>query len=416
MGSKQGAINLIRAINNAGFQAYLVGGCVRDDIMNREPHDYDICTSATPDQIKTIFRERNTYDVGAKFGTITVSGGDDLYEITTYRVDSGYADGRHPDSVSFTDDIEQDLSRRDLTINAMAWNPSGLVDPFGGKNDIENKIIRAVGDPDKRFKEDALRIMRAVRFSSRFGFEIEPETEAAMFANKGLLVNVSQERKTSEFLQIIRSATPDTFMKYVPIFSEFISELESIPKEDLRHNVELMSKVSDHYGKMTALFNGMDTRQVLSKLRIDHISARAVAELSREFSSKSKFEVTRVSIKKLMSEIDPDQTRRLIELKIHNHDLDNNYAGTNGSMHALNLLEDIIDKKEPYLIRDLKINGNDLIRVGFADKAIGDELSKLLDDVIENPNNNERQKLLRTAKEDKKKWIDQEFYSEVQSR
>ena len=196
------AEKLIRQLNNQGYEAFIVGGCVRDYLLGLTPHDTDICTNALPEQTKKCFEAYHTFDTGIKHGTISVVCGDEVYEITTYRIDGDYSDNRHPDSVSFTRNINEDLQRRDFTVNAMAYNAEyGLVDPYGGKNDLKDKIIRCVGNPDTRFNEDALRILRALRFASVYGFSIEENTSKSIFKNADLLKNIATERVTSEFLR-----------------------------------------------------------------------------------------------------------------------------------------------------------------------------------------------------------------------
>ena len=198
------AEKLIRQLNNQGYEAFIVGGCVRDYLLGLTPHDTDICTNALPEQTKKCFEAYHTFDTGIKHGTISVVCGGEVYEITTYRIDGDYSDNRHPDSVSFTRNINEDLQRRDFTVNAMAYNAEyGLVDPYGGKNDLKDKIIRCVGNPDTRFNEDALRILRALRFASVYGFSIEENTSKSIFKNADLLKNIATERVTSEFLKLI---------------------------------------------------------------------------------------------------------------------------------------------------------------------------------------------------------------------
>ena len=199
---------ILQILEKAGFEAYVVGGCVRDSILGRTPNDWDITTSATPQQVKELFHR--TVDTGLQHGTVTVVIDKEGFEVTTYRVDGEYEDGRHPKEVTFTASLEEDLKRRDFTINAMAYNPTeGLVDLFGGMQDIENKIIRCVGDPLERFTEDALRIMRAVRFSAQLGFEIEEETKKALTVMAPNLVHVSAERIQVELVKLLMSPHPD---------------------------------------------------------------------------------------------------------------------------------------------------------------------------------------------------------------
>ena len=204
----QKAEQILRTLNEAGYEAYVVGGCVRDSILDRVPGDWDITTSALPEQVKELFHR--TVDTGIQHGTVTVMMGKEGFEVTTYRVDGEYHDGRHPDAVTFTRSLEEDLKRRDFTINAMAYHPEhGLVDLFGGMEDINRKIIRCVGDPVERFTEDALRMLRAVRFSAQLGFTVEENTKAALTKMSGNLEHVSAERIQTELVKLLVSDHPD---------------------------------------------------------------------------------------------------------------------------------------------------------------------------------------------------------------
>ena len=204
----QKAEQILRTLNEAGYEAYVVGGCVRDSILNRVPGDWDITTSALPEQVKALFHR--TVDTGIQHGTVTVMMGKEGFEVTTYRVDGEYHDGRHPDAVTFTRSLEEDLKRRDFTINAMAYHPEhGLVDLFSGMEDINRKIIRCVGDPVERFTEDALRMLRAVRFSAQLGFTVEENTKAALARMSGNLEHVSAERIQTELVKLLVSDHPD---------------------------------------------------------------------------------------------------------------------------------------------------------------------------------------------------------------
>ena len=199
---------ILDTIHKAGYEAYVVGGCVRDAIMGREPHDWDITTSAEPGQVKALFAR--TIDTGLQHGTVTVMQGHEGFEVTTYRIDGKYEDGRHPSEVVFTRSLREDLQRRDFTINAMAYNEQeGVVDLFGGLEDLEKGLIRAVGDPRQRFSEDALRIMRAVRFAAVFGFAIEDETRAAMEEIAPNLDRISAERINAELTKLLVSPHPE---------------------------------------------------------------------------------------------------------------------------------------------------------------------------------------------------------------
>lgn len=190
---------ILNKLNVCGYEAYVVGGCVRDSIIGLIPHDWDICTSALPEQIIKVFNDHKIIPTGLKHGTVTVVIDNEQYEITTYRIDGKYKDNRHPSEVTFTSSLKEDLKRRDFTVNAMAYNPSiGLIDFFGGKKDITNRVIKCVGRPDDRFNEDALRILRAIRFSITLGYDIEFKTLQSIYRNKSLLKNISIERINTE--------------------------------------------------------------------------------------------------------------------------------------------------------------------------------------------------------------------------
>lgn len=215
---------IIDRLNEHGYEAYVVGGCVRDMILKREPGDWDITTSARPEQVKALFTR--TLDTGIQHGTVTIMVGKEGYEVTTFRVDGDYTDGRHPDTVTFTPSLEEDLKRRDFTINAMAYNHNtGLVDIFGGREDIARKVIRCVGNPTERFTEDALRILRAIRFSAQLGFEIEDATRQAITEIAPNLIHVSKERIQVELTKLLLSDRPQTMkLVYETGISPYVSE------------------------------------------------------------------------------------------------------------------------------------------------------------------------------------------------
>ena len=219
------AEEIINKLNEHGYEAYVVGGCVRDMLLGREPGDWDITTSALPGQVKEVFRR--TVDTGIQHGTVTVMMGKEGYEVTTYRIDGEYSDGRHPNSVEFTPDLVEDLKRRDFTINAMAYNShTGFVDKFGGVEDLEKGIIRCVGDPMDRFTEDALRILRAIRFSAQLGFSIDERTYEAIKVIAPNMVHVSKERIQVELTKLLLSSHPDYIsLVYETGISPFVSEV-----------------------------------------------------------------------------------------------------------------------------------------------------------------------------------------------
>ncbi|MEY8352519.1 hypothetical protein AALB39_04090 [Lachnospiraceae bacterium 54-53] len=197
---------ILQELNRGGHEAYIVGGCVRDGFLGNDPHDWDICTSATPDKIMEVFPYEKIIPTGLKHGTVTILINDDPYEVTTYRIDGKYTDSRRPDNVYFTDSLVEDLQRRDFTINAMAYSPvSGIIDPFNGQKDLLDGLLRCVGNPDDRFKEDALRILRAMRFAVKYDLTIEQKTFKAMTMNKERLSDISKERITSELEKMLTS-------------------------------------------------------------------------------------------------------------------------------------------------------------------------------------------------------------------
>lgn len=223
------AINLLQS---AGFEAYAVGGCVRDSLLGKTPNDWDITTSAKPENMKSVFADFHCIDTGIKHGTVTVVIVGEPLEITTFRLDGEYEDNRHPKSVTFTSDLGADLGRRDFTVNAMAYSKmTGTVDLFGGQNDLKNKIIRCVGDPDRRFNEDALRILRALRFASALDFEIEEKTAQSLLKNRALLGNISEERIAKELLKLVCGKGAKRILTdFAPVLFEILSELQPMYK------------------------------------------------------------------------------------------------------------------------------------------------------------------------------------------
>ena len=221
-----GAALLLDALHGAGHAAYAVGGCVRDSLLGLDPHDWDLCTSARPEQVMALFGEEKCIPTGLQHGTVTVKQGGRLYETTTFRTEGAYSDGRHPDAVCFVPDVREDLARRDFTINAMAYNAEeGLIDPFGGQDDLAAHLVRAVGEPERRFEEDALRILRLYRFAARFGFAIDPATGAAARALGPHLDCVSAERIQEELLKLLAAPRPGSYLEPA-VLAVILPELE----------------------------------------------------------------------------------------------------------------------------------------------------------------------------------------------
>lgn len=288
------ARGIIELLSENGFEAFAVGGCVRDILRGKKPSDLDIATNAKPDNVRRVFEGYRVIDTGIKHGTVTVLFRGTAAEITTYRADGAYTDGRRPDSVKYTRTIDEDLSRRDFTINAMAYNQSrGLVDLYGGREDINNKIIRCVGSPELRFQEDALRILRAVRFASVLGFNIEPETAVAVHACVPLLKNISMERIFSEIKKLLDGEYAHVILEqYDDIIRAVLPEMEAVSENEYKASVKMISFIGgDAYLKLAALmyFSGADgARKMLRRLKSDNASAaRVCGALSADLSNIS---------------------------------------------------------------------------------------------------------------------------------
>jgi tRNA nucleotidyltransferase (CCA-adding enzyme) len=393
---------ILDKLNTKYESAYIVGGCVRDSIMGVTPHDWDICTSATPSTVKEIFKDYRIIDTGIKHGTVTIIIDDEQYEITTYRIDGIYEDNRHPSDVLFTKNIEADLSRRDFTMNAIAYNHiNGFVDPFGGMNDIKNCIIRCVGNPHDRFTEDALRILRAERFAMTLRFQIEDKTEQAMMENKWLLKNIAIERVTSElwkavskityvnerFLILLRVVLPefissaavkeiDYVLNRIPssgyVTIAFIQQIvmERNPRMFIERPQAMMDKLrfsNKDRKTIMAMCNGLNN--ILDQINNDVIGVVSIEPLPEM---------------KLLMLADGDYIKETIELsKIYIRYL---------QMKSNHLCDYVFEmerkysraKQECHSLKDLEINGDDLIRMGFKGVKIGEILNDVLMKVIFN--------------------------------
>ena len=397
-------VNLILTeLNNRGYSAYLVGGCVRDAIMGNIPNDYDITTSAMPNEIQSVFENRKTLDIGIKHGTITVFT--DIgrqVEVTTYRTDGEYKDNRHPESVTFVNDIEADLSRRDFTVNALAYNPQdGLVDIFGGKNDIDNKIIRCVGNPDIRFNEDALRILRGLRFASTLGFSVEKNTAESIKNNAELLQNVSVERI---FVELKKMLVGENF---VNISKEFSFVMSIVLPEllqsagDINVPFERISFVNnDFITQFSLLFcNGNEydiilAENCLRRLNSDKKSINSVKDLLNAFYSFDE----NLSVKHIINKLGYENAERFFKLKSC-IDVENSKNFEND----LKLLIKIKENEECVFVDDMAISGKDLVALGFtANKSMGDVLNTLFEMVLNDIVPNEKEALICKALELKK--------------
>jgi tRNA nucleotidyltransferase (CCA-adding enzyme) len=362
---------LMDKLHQEGFEAYLVGGCIRDLILGKEPEDWDICTSAIIDEIKRCFSEYKVVETGIKHGTLTVILEEDQVEMTTF--------------IS----LKEDLSRRDFTINSLAYSKeTGLIDYFGGLEDIKKGIIRAVGDARKRFFEDPLRILRAIRFSALLGFEIENKTEQQMLECKTLLQNVSIERITSEFNKILCQGekTKNVLNKYSQIIFEVIPEAKKMDIDDWNKTLNAISVISDDIIlNLTLFFHSLPSEKIMERMRYDKKTIKTVKILIENLDYN--FVPDRSSIKRLLNKIGVENFRRLLKLN------------NNVIKKTEELLEEILDNQQCFSLQALAIDGDDLKSIGFKEgKEIGLLLNDLLNKVIDEEIANEKTKLIEEAK------------------
>lgn len=429
---------LIHLLQGCGHNAYVVGGCVRDSILGRNPHDWDICTSATPSEMLEIFKDKKVIETGLQHGTITVVVNGESYEITTFRIDGDYSDNRRPDNVTFTTSLEADLSRRDFTINAMAYNDEeGLIDPFGGIEDIKHQQINCVGCAKDRFEEDALRILRAIRFAAQLEFSIMPETDWQIHQQYANLKNISKERINSEFSKI--AITNDfcvELLLYKDVFSFFIPEItdtigfdQNNPYHDydvFGHTVHAIENCAsaDLITRLAVLFHdigkphcyqdGKDgirhfkghgrvscdiVDSIMSRLRFDNKTRHDVAELV--YYHDATFEVGAKYIRRWLNKIGPEQFKRLLEVrKADIMGQKNKYDKERIKKVEFigRLLDEILQEDECFSMKSLAINGNDLINIGYkSGKELGNTLNILLQMVIDDEILNEKEELLKIA-------------------
>ena len=423
---------IITRLEGAGFEAFCVGGAVRDSLMGIVPGDWDVTTSATPEEIKKVFSDYKTIDTGIAHGTVTVLCDKTPYEVTTYRIDGEYSDNRRPESVSFTRNLEDDLSRRDFTINAIAYHPTkGIVDLFRGQDDIYNSIIKTVGDAHVRFNEDGLRIMRALRFSAVLGFTIEEETRKAIHENKDLLKNISVERISVELVKLIQGKNAfNVLMEYSDVFSVIIPEIapavgftqygkkhaydvwehichtvDTIPQDkDLRLTMLLhdLGKVPTHKlndkGESTfknhAAIGGEMAKEILTRLKFDKKTINRVSFLvgNHDFEPPE----TKIELKKHLKTKTPDDIRTLLVIKKSDRGaLSESYRDiSEGTKKTLQWLTEIEENNECCKISQLQVSGNDLLQAGYKGEEVGKTLEKLLDGVIEEKVGNNKRDLL----------------------
>ncbi len=427
---------IIDTFYNNGFEAFMVGGCVRDSLLNNSPKDYDITTSAKPEDTLSIFEK--TIPTGINHGTVTVLINNNSYEVTTYRTDGNYLDNRRPSCVNFVTDIKEDLSRRDFTINALAYNKSfGLIDYFNGINDISKKLIRCVGDADKRFKEDALRMLRAIRFSCQLNFKIEEATLNAIIKNSKLINNISRERIRDELCKILTSNNASEGINTLQksgLLAEILPEINSLVnfsplsinhnRNIFDHTLNVISKTNNNLilrlsallhdvGKLNTLTLQDDgiyrfpnhnvegakiSKEILRNLRFDNYTINSVSKLiEHHLVLKVNYIPTRYEIKKLLLEVGEDIIYLLFDLQSADiRSLDNPKPFLKKVDYIKDTVSDILKKREPLYISDLDINGEILLKELnlYSGKIVGEILKYLLEKVLENPSLNKKETLI----------------------
>ena len=422
------------ALEIAGFAAYAVGGCVRDAVLGRQPQDFDLCTAALPEQTQKVFENRKLILAGLKHGTVGVITEGGVVEITTFRTEGGYADSRHPDWVHFVPEVEDDLARRDFTVNAMAYSPKrGFRDPFGGRDDLANHILRAVGDPEQRFREDALRILRGARFASRYGLTPDAATEKAMFSLAPLMDKLARERVFEELCKLLMTATAADLLRFAPVIAAAIPELgaqvgfdqrtpyhaydifthtahvvENVPAEltlrwtALLHDVGKPASFTQdengqghfkgHAGVGAEMADG-----ILRRLKAPTALREEVVLLIGQHMNWPAAD--KKLLRRWMSRLGPEMLDKLLTLQA---------ADTAGKgllkeeekaqlRQVRQVVEEIKAENACLTVRDLGVDGNDLMALGFRGKAVGHCLNTLLEQVLDESLPNERSALLAAA-------------------
>ena len=433
-------LTLMTRLQEAGYTAYAVGGCVRDSLLGKEPQDWDLCTSALPDEMKTVFAGEHVVETGLKHGTLTVVLRHQPYEITTYRVDGAYTDHRHPDSVSFVGQIDQDLARRDFTINAMASGSDGrILDLFEGRADLEKRLIRCVGDPEKRFEEDALRILRALRFASTLDFEIDSATDRAIRSMYPSLERVAAERIRVELVKLlcgpgcgrILRSYDEVITFLIPCMKPTVGYAQDNPHHKYtvwEHTVRAVENIPpDPALRMTMLLHdsGKPVVRTTDEQGIGHYFGhqQVSAELAGETLEQLRFDkAMSARIVKLVAAHDiPITTDRRILLRRLNqfgeedlrallliHRADRTATGTQSAEEAQRhyenrtaALDQLLREQPCFTLKDLQVNGRDLAALGYQGKEIGEELDFLLGQVMDGSLENNRDRLTEAAAEKK---------------
>lgn len=423
---------VLSVLQSHGFEGYLVGGCVRDYLMGKDPKDYDIATDASPIDVMKMFEKEQVIPTGLRHGTVTVIMEHVPIEITTYRIEQGYSDRRHPDQVAFTDNLKEDLARRDFTMNAIAYHPSkGFVDPFGGAEDIQARRIRSVGKAEKRFEEDDLRILRALRFASVLDFTMSSDTEKAVFAQKEALLQISSERVREELTKMLcGQAVQRVLLLFIDVIGVVIPELLPMKKFDQRtkyhcHDVLVHTAVAlentppDRILRWVILLHdigkpgtftidkagaghfyghnqlsGEMADQLLQRLKFDTESRKHIVNLISIHDVP--IEPKRTVVHRWLVRLTPPVFFELLQIKrADNLGQDRKYQQRQQEYDRLEeIAKEILEAEQCFSLRDLAVNGRDMIEQGYAGKAIGDRLQYLLDAVLDGEVSNQKEALL----------------------
>ena len=425
----------IDALERAGFAAYCVGGCVRDACLGLDPHDFDLCTSALPDQTEAVFSGYHLVLAGKKHGTVTVISDGMPVEITTFRTEGAYLDNRHPDWVRFVPNVEEDLARRDFTINAMAWSPyRDFADPFGGREDLKNGVLQAVGDPEARFREDSLRILRGARFAAKYHLSVEENTKNAMFSLAPLMDNLARERVFEELCKLLLSAAAEDLLTFAPVIAQAVPELAPMIGFDQRsphHAYDLFTHTArvtagvpaelhlrwagllhdvgkipcftldengrgHFYGHAKASAQMAD--EILHRLKSPAALREQVVELVG--LHMTKFELEKKTVRRWLGKLGPETLNALLTLQ--EADMGSKGIENAEEMEQFSqlraMIQEIQAEKACLTLKDLTVSGRDLIAIGFAPgKEIGACLQHLLDLVLDEKISNEKEALLCAA-------------------
>lgn len=437
MNIPNGAALILQRLEHSGFDAYVVGGCVRDTLLGLQPNDWDICTAARPDQIMECFRQFRVLETGLRHGTVTVLIDGQPFEVTTFRVEGTYTDRRHPDSVEFVGNVESDLARRDFTINAMAYSPShGLIDCFGGQDDLRQGLIRCVGEPDRRFSEDALRLMRALRFASCYGFGVEESTARSVHKNKALLKEIASERIRVELEKLLSGVQAQSLLReFSDVIFTIIPELAPMEGFDQKnphhiytaweHTLHAVAAAQGTLPRLCLLLHDIAkpacctqdsagvrhfighpekgaqmAEQILRRLRFDTETIHRTVEIIRLHDCKMG--EGKPAVRRWLNRMGEEMLRLLLQVKEADARaqapayIKENLATI---FKISQLLEEILKEKSCFCLKDLEVKGDDLVQLGIPPgPKLGEILNMLLQKVMEDQISNERSVLLDEAK------------------